>query len=245
MLSKAENRPVSTSLTQEVKQTVLGWLRDGKYPPGSRLPSVPEMVRQLDVSRTVIREALHSLVGMNLIEIRPGLGCFVNHIPSDLVLNADVVASLLGMEAIVEVVAARRIIEGAVARQVALSATDDDFEDIEESLRQIERTVGKDAAMFSATPAFHVAVARATHNKILEKIVSSFNLLMAAGGALIERHDTRPHYRIAEYESHRKLLEALRTRDPDIAQRAMEDHVGETLSMLMEISGSTKQATAV
>ncbi len=244
MLSTTENRPVSTSLTQEVKQTVLGWLRDGKYPPGSRLPSVPEMVKQLDVSRTVIREALHSLVGMNLVEIRPGLGCFVNHIPSDLVLNADVVAALLGMEAIIEVVAARRIIEGAVARQVALSATEEDFEDIEESLRQIERTVGKEGAMFSATPAFHVAVARATHNKILEKIVSSFNLLMAAGGALIERHDPRPQYRIAEYESHRKLLEALRTGDPDMAQRAMEDHIGETLAMLMEISANTKPATA-
>ena len=98
--------------------------------------------------------------------------------------------------------------------------------------------------MFSATPAFHVAVARATHNKILEEIVSSFNLLMAAGGALIERHDSHPQCRMAEYESHRKLLEALRTRDPEIAQRAIEDHVGQTLSMLMEISADSKPATA-
>ena len=239
MLSTTGSRPVSTSLTEAVKQTVLGWLRDGKYRAGSRLPSVPEMVSQLNVSRTVVREALHSLVGMNLIEIRPGLGCFVNHIPSDLVLNADVVAALLGMDAIIEVVAARRIIEGAVARQVALSATDSDFADIEESLRQIERSVGRDGAMFSATPSFHVAIARATHNKILEKIVSSFNLLMAAGGALIERHNPTPEYRLAEYESHRQLFEALRTRDPETAQRAMEDHVGQTLSMLREIAANT------
>ncbi len=244
MLSTSENRQASISLTEEVKQTLLGWLRDGKYPPGSRLPSVPEMVKQLDVSRTVIREALHSLVGMNLIEIRPGLGCFVNHIPSDLVLNADVVSALLGMDAIVEVVAARRIIEGAVARQVALFATEDDFEDIEDSLRQIERAVGKDGAMFSATPAFHVAIARATHNKVLEKIVSSFNLLMAAGGALIERHNPGREYRVAEYESHKKLLETLRTRDPEFAQRSMEDHVGLTLSMLTEINSNNLSVPA-
>src|SRR5713101_4676224 len=94
--------------TEKIQETILGWIRDAKYPSGSQLPSVPELVRKLEVSRTVIREALQALVGMNLIELRPGLGCFVKSVPSDLVVNADVLASLLGMEAIVEVVAARK-----------------------------------------------------------------------------------------------------------------------------------------
>ncbi len=238
MLLRTATSPISKSLTQEVKQTLLGWLRDGKYPAGSRLPSVPELVERLGVSRTVVREALQSLVGMSLIEIRPGLGCFVNHIPSELVLNADVIAALLGMDAIAEVVAARRLIEGAVARQVALNAKPEDFEEIEEALRQIERAVGKDRPMFNVTPAFHVAVARATGNKVLEKIVASFHLLMAAGGALIESQSPTQEYRLEEYQSHRRLLEALRTGDPDVAQHAMESHIGQTLSALNEITAS-------
>jgi GntR family transcriptional repressor for pyruvate dehydrogenase complex len=231
-LTTAETGARAQSLTQDVKDILLGWIRDGKYPPGSQLPSVPELVEKLKVSRTVVREALQSLVGMNLIKMRPGLGCFVTSIPSELVVNADVLASLLGIEAITEVVAARRIIEGGVARLAAVTATEEDFEEMEEILRKIERAATKNQPMYSLTPQFHVAVARATHNKVLEKIVSSFNLLMASGGALIERENVGSQYRREEYESHRRLFEALRTRDPEKAQHEMEHHVGATNDML-------------
>lgn len=231
-----ESNAHAKSLTQDVKEKLLGWIRDGKYPPGTQLPSVPDLVRQLEVSRTVVREALQSLVGMNLIEMRPGLGCFVKSIPSDLVVNADILASLLGMEAIVEVVAARKAIEGAVARLAAVTAAEEDFEEMEEILRKIERAAKKNQPMYSLTPQFHIAVARATHNKVLEKIVSSFNLLMAAGGQLIERDNVGYQYRIGEYESHRELFEALKSRDPDRAQHVMEEHVTETLDHLQKVS---------
>src|SRR5262249_5494400 len=122
-------------------------------------------------------------------------------------------------EAITEVAAARRVIESGVARLAATTATEEDFEAMEEVLRKIERTASRNQPMYSITPQFHVAVARATHNKVLEKIVSSFNLLMASGGAVIERDNVGYQYRLDEYESHRRLYEALRSRDPDRAAR--------------------------
>ncbi len=233
---QVEALPQRKRLTEDVKETLLGWIRDGKFPSGSQLPSVPELVKKLDVSRTVIREALQALVGMSLVEIRPGLGCFIKSVPSDLVVNADVLASLLGMEAIIEVVAARRVIESGVARLAAVTATEEDFEEIEEILRKIERAAKRRQPLYSLTPQFHIAVARATHNKVLEKIVSSFNLLMASGGALIESEKLSAEYSLSEYESHRELYEALRTRDPDHAQQVMEAHVTATHDALKEIS---------
>ncbi len=226
------------SLTSDVQDILLGWIRDGKYPPGSQLPSVPELVRQLDVSRTVVREALQALVGMNLVEMQPGRGCYIKSIPSELVVNADVMASLLGIEAIAEVAAARRVIESGVARLAATTATDEDFEAMEEALRKIERAASRNQPMYSVTPQFHVAVARATHNKVLEKIVSSFNLLMASGGAVIERGNVGYQYRLDEYASHRRLYEAIRSHDPDRAAHEMEDHVGDTVSRLNEIANN-------
>jgi len=71
---------------------------------------------------------------------------------------------------------------------------------------------------------------------VLEKIVSSFNLLMASGGALIESEKLSAEYSLSEYESHRELYEALRTRDPDHAQQVMEAHVMATHDALKEIS---------
>ncbi len=228
--------PTSRSLTHNVRDTMLGWIRDGKFPAGTQLPSVPDLVRQFQVSRTVVREALQALSGMNLIEIRPGLGCFVKSIPSDLVVNADVLASLLGREAIAEVVAARKVIEGGVARLAAVTATEEDLERLEEILRKIERAARRGQPMYSLTPLFHIAIATATHNQVLEKVVSSFNMVMASGGALIERENKNPDYGMAEYLAHAELFDAIRSRDPERAQRTMEAHVTQTLDALDQLS---------
>jgi GntR family transcriptional regulator, transcriptional repressor for pyruvate dehydrogenase complex len=225
----------SRSLTHNVRDTMLGWIRDGKFAAGTQLPSVPDLVRQFKVSRTVVREALQALSGMNLIEIRPGLGCFVKSIPSDLVVNADVLASLLDREAITDVVAARKVIEGGVARLAAVTATEEDIERLEEILHRIERAAVRGQPMYNLTPLFHIAIAAATHNQVLEKVVSSFNLVMASGGALIERENKDPDYRNNEYLSHVELFDAICSRDPERAQRTMEAHVTQTLDALEQL----------
>lgn len=81
--------PSAKTLTRDVKEVLLGWIRDGKYPPGSQIPSVPDLVHKLEVSRTVVREALQALVGMNLVSVRPGIGCFVNSVPPEFIVNSE------------------------------------------------------------------------------------------------------------------------------------------------------------
>jgi GntR family transcriptional regulator, transcriptional repressor for pyruvate dehydrogenase complex len=223
------------NLTQDVREMLLGWIREGNYPAGSQLPSVPELVSRLSVSRTVVREALQSLVGMNLIEMRPGLGCFVKSVSPDLFVNPDLMAALLDMDTLIQVAEARRAIESAVARVAAVTATQDDFDEIAAILFRIERLSKKNQPMYTVTPAFHVAIARATHNAVMESVVSSFNTLMKQAGAVIEREQPGSAYRIGEYESHRQLLDVLESRDPTQAALEMETHITKTVDALREI----------
>jgi GntR family transcriptional repressor for pyruvate dehydrogenase complex len=224
-----------------VKEIMLDWIRQGKYPPGSQLPSVPELVNRLEVSRTVVREALQSLVGMNFIEIRAGLGCYVKTIPPDLIVNADVMAALIDMDTLIQVAMARKAIEGAVAKLAATAATADDFEEMEAILVRIEKLAKKNQPMYSITPEFHVAVAHATHNKVLESVVASFNLLMATAGEIIEREEVGYQYRIGEYNSHQELYKVLKLRNPARAQVAMEEHVQKTVDALQRVQAGTKK----
>lgn len=226
------------SLTRDVQETLLGWIREGRYPPGSQLPSVPELVRQLEVSRTVVREALQSVVGMNLVELRAGLGCFVKNVRPELVVNADIIGSLLDIHGLIEVAIARKVIEGGVARLAAVTATDEDFETLEDVLVRIERQERKDQPTFSVTPSFHIAVAGAAHNPVLGKIVSSFNSLMAQAGQIIEDGEYSHVFRGSEYASHLRLYNVLKTRDPEAAQREMEDHITRTIRTLEQIRDS-------
>jgi GntR family transcriptional repressor for pyruvate dehydrogenase complex len=229
------------SLTRDVKDVLLDWIRQGKYPSGSQLPSVQDLVARLDVSRTVVREAMQSLVGMGFVEFRPGIGCFVKTIPPELIVNADVMAALIDLNTLIEVARARKIIEAAVARQATIEATEEDFEEIESVLGKIERMAKKNQPMYSITPEFHVAVARAAHNEVLVKVIASFNSLMAAAGELIERNAVGYAYRVAEYESHRDLYRVIRKRDPQLTHFEMEAHVQQTVDILLEIQSRPAQ----
>lgn len=231
--------------TSDVKEIILNWIRQGKYPPGSQLPSVPELVSRLEVSRTVVREALQTLAGMNFIEIRAGLGCFVKSIRSSLIVNADVMAALIDMDTLIEVAIARKAIEGSVARLAATDATADDFEAIEIVLERIKRQSTKNQPMYTVTPEFHVAVAQATHNQVLKSVVSSFNLLMVTAGEVIERDEIGYEYRIGEYQSHLDLFSVLKRRNADLAQLAMQEHVQKTVDALERVRARRQQKTTL
>jgi DNA-binding FadR family transcriptional regulator len=51
---------------------------DGEYPPGSRLPTEPELCERLDVSRATLREAMKSLPPRGVVRIEERRGGFVN-----------------------------------------------------------------------------------------------------------------------------------------------------------------------
>ena len=227
-------QPQPGNLTSDVKGVLLGWIRDGDYPPGSRLPSVPQLVDQLGVSRTVIREALQALVGMHLIVMRPGIGCFVRSVPAELIANADVIAALIDRETMRHVLGARKVLEGAIAAAAAVMATEQDFRDIQDSVSNICTAAARNDAVHPLAPLFHVAVARATHNPVLESVIVSFNALMRNTGELLEAASVE-HYREQECISHRQLLEVLRSRDPEAARAAFSDHIQETIDELGEL----------
>ena len=68
------------TLSTQTLDQMIGWLKDGTFKPGGKLPSQNELVEQFGISRTGIREALQMMAVLNLIEIKPGLGCFVKRV---------------------------------------------------------------------------------------------------------------------------------------------------------------------
>jgi GntR family transcriptional regulator, transcriptional repressor for pyruvate dehydrogenase complex len=222
---------VPPSLTGDVKGTLLDWIRSGQYPPGSRLPSVPALVEQLGVSRTVVREALQALVGMGLIDMRPGMGSFVRSIPAEMIVNADVMAVLIDTQTLKHVVNARKVLESGIAALAVVEATEEDFAAMEAVVDKLATAAALQQPVYLLSPTFHLEVARATHNPMLESVIASFNGLMSKTGRLLEAQGG-PEHRAHEYTSHRDLLRILRRRDPEAARTAMAMHIQETMDAL-------------
>ena len=83
------------TLTNIVSAKLAASILDGTLPPGSRLPPERELMSQMEVSRSTIREALKSLEESALIESRPGVGWFVKVISDS---NVAKIRELAGQE---------------------------------------------------------------------------------------------------------------------------------------------------
>ncbi|MEO8118215.1 MAG: FadR/GntR family transcriptional regulator [Rhodoferax sp.] len=72
-----ENRTRIKSQPQRVVDGVYERIQNGALKPGDRVPPEPELMREFDVSRTVVREAMSRLQASGLVETRHGIGTFV------------------------------------------------------------------------------------------------------------------------------------------------------------------------
>src|SRR5581483_8597573 len=87
VLERLENRPLATKVRDTILQAILEQRFDG-----GRLPSEDELAAMLNVSRTTIRTALHSLEQDGIVTRRRALGTTVNqHIAPDLVALQNLV----------------------------------------------------------------------------------------------------------------------------------------------------------
>ena len=71
-------RPITKArLSEAAMQQIQKLIADRGMSPGDKLPSERELVQQLEISRSSVREALRMLEIMGLVQVKPGRGAFV------------------------------------------------------------------------------------------------------------------------------------------------------------------------
>ena len=199
-------------------------LRDGVYRPGDRLRE-EEIGRELNVSRTPIREALGRLQSKRLIE------------PSG---TKGLVVRTLDMTEVLELYAMREILEGAAARLAAQHASPSEFEALEDLLTAFEAHLDDAAEMARLNRLFHNGIIRAARNRYLETVLDELQdgigLLGATTFSVAERPDTA-------VTEHRAMFDAIRERASDRAERLAAAHIREALRArlkLLNAAGSSR-----
>ncbi|MGA3227596.1 MAG: FadR/GntR family transcriptional regulator [Acidobacteriaceae bacterium] len=214
------------SLSTQTLDQLIGWLKDGTFKAGGKLPSQNELVEYFGVSRTGIREALQMMAVLNLIEIKPGLGCFVKRVSPEYIIHADVLSILLDKESVMEVIEARKLVESGIAALAAERALPEDYWRMEDVLIAIDRSIQKNESIAVISTEFHCALAEASHNAVLAKLVRSFTQLMAKAGQLLEDSiEDLGKFKRHELKSHQELFHVIKQRDPEKSRKAMIDHI--------------------
>ena len=220
--------PLQTLEPQRLYRQIAGQLRvligKGEFEPGARLPAERDLAKQLGVSRPSVREALIALEVEGLVEVRTGSGVFVlggtNRRIATLPRPA---ANDWGP---LELIRARRVIEGEIAALAAREAKRKHLTAIRAAIGQMREDTARGMAPTTADRAFHMAIAEAAGNAVLLDTVKTF--WNARRGPLFERlgdwFENVPSWRTAVAE-HESIEAALRAHDPEAARAAMHAHL--------------------
>ena len=214
------------SLAQTVLDQLLARIRDGSIRPGNRLPGEYELMRQLKVGRSSVREALRGLITMGLVETKTGRGAIVRtNVPNPF---EHLQARRLSIEqlqkwAILDLLEVRESLEGQAAQLAAERATPTEVAAIARCAREIEKQIAEGRTYFRANSQFHFAVARASHNSVLSESVRHL-----IGEVRLYRERLMrelPGMRDRDVSEHRAILKAIQDRDPKRARRVMIQHL--------------------
>ncbi|HIP76927.1 MAG TPA: FadR family transcriptional regulator [Kiloniellaceae bacterium] len=223
-------------LYQQVAAQLAELIRQGEWGLGERLPPERDLAGTLGVSRPVVREAMIALELSNIVEIRPGAGTYVasaNGLHS-LWLQSDLDTGPSPFD----LISARRIIEGETAAMAATMAGAAELAGLEEAIAKMERDIEAGTQVISNQEdgdlLFHMRLAAATRNSVMESIVQQLweGMRRPMFAAISDRAQLPRNARRAAGE-HRVILEQVRARDPDGARRAMQDHLDRVASLLL------------
>jgi DNA-binding FadR family transcriptional regulator len=210
-------------LYQAVAEQIAEMIRANEYRPGNRLPTERDLVRQLGVSRPVIREAMIALEIAGLVEVRSGSGVYVRAATSPAALTAtDAVSSEIGP---FDLFAARLAVEGEVAAVAAENATADDLAEMAAAIEQMRLAAQTGRSTKPANQRFHLALVVAAKNPVLLKVVNLIWAEMPKRGPIWATLDARRRVRPTRVTEHELILRAITERDPDNARAATRAHL--------------------
>jgi len=221
----ADLEPVrKTKVYAEVAAQIQRLIADGRLKPGDRLPPERELAEVFGVSRSSVRDAIRVLETQGLVEPRHGEGTVVRQIPVDAIVRALADALTPTKGATADLFDMRKILEPPLARAAAYRATPDDVRALEEILERQARRVRAGEIAIEEDNAFHYLIATAAKNQVVLRTIDVVMDLLRESRV---RSLQGPGRSEKSLEGHRRILDAIRRRDPEGAAEQMRAHIEE------------------
>ena len=211
-------------LSQEIVGQIREFICDGILKPGDRLPAERELAERLEVSRSSLREAMRALELQGLVVSRPGAGTFVSAESLDTLLSMMSASMNHERETLNEIFEVRHLLEPQIAVLAAERATTEDIELMEKALDEQEAQISMGETGVQGDTAFHFALAQATRNSALVKVISTIADILRESRDQSLQTPGRPQRSLT---SHRHVLDMIRRKDAEGARAAMEYHLSD------------------
>jgi GntR family transcriptional repressor for pyruvate dehydrogenase complex len=204
-------------------------LIDRKLKPGDKLPTQRALAAMFKVTPGSVKDAVRRLELMGLVEPRSGRGTtvresaaeFVIVRPKGLLHNPQLLSQLLDF---------RKILEPPLAARAAREATPVEVAEIERIVQLQGRRIKRGEPAIDEDANFHYAIAVASHNSVVLQLLNMLMDLLRESRQRSLQVEGRPAKSVA---GHRRILAAIKKRDPSAAESAMLTHLREIEAILL------------
>ncbi|MGF9564540.1 FadR/GntR family transcriptional regulator [Neorhizobium sp. JUb45] len=221
----ARRQKLSDRIVTSLRQDFLS----GQVEIGHKLPTETQLADNFDVSRTVVREAIATLVADGLVETRQGAGIFVlGHQRSSTPLPITTKDPSNNISHALNVLEVRIALEMESAALAATRRSASQEAQIQERFFEFEHLLKRGEPTGAADFAFHRAIAEATNNAFYVEVLDSL------GSRTIPCDVTSPYatedvlsftYQAGLQREHLEILNAISAGDAAAARDAMRAHL--------------------
>jgi GntR family transcriptional repressor for pyruvate dehydrogenase complex len=211
-----------TKVYHEIVEQIRELISAGRIKPGDRLPPERELAELFKASRNSVRDAIRVLEQMGLIESRQGDGTYVRSVSAEELAEPLALMLLQSRTQMRELWEVRRVLEPAIAGFAASRITDEELDELDLILEAQARKVESGFAALEEDTAFHYGIAEAARNTVMLRTLDTLvDLLRQSRERRLQPHDRRTR----SLAGHKRILTALRDRDPEAARSAMLSHL--------------------
>lgn len=202
-------------LYEQVVEQIKNMIVQGIYQKGDLLPSEKELIEMTGVSRITVREALRLLNEAGVIETHKGKGSFVLVDGSEL-LGGDEAGDNCYREQFIDSTNMRILLEPAVVREIAATATDEELAQIASCISGKGYEDGE----------FHRLIIAAAHNPVLLAWFDQLNSMETSPTIRRLVPPVRQKSFAAKIAGqHQNISDALTARNGEFAYFYMKEHL--------------------
>ncbi len=208
-------------LSQSVADNILSMITiEKRFSVGDKLPNELDLSEELNVSRTTLREAIRILVALDILEIQRGKGTYVKENAFKKQQDIEQLSNIkVNAKDLYEM---RLIFEPEAAYYAALRATDSEIKRILEFGKKVEKEINNHQDRTDDEHSFHKAIAQATHNEFMNKLMPILYQAISKGVYLSLQSDKAIEDTLND---HRMIMEFLEQRNAEGSKNAMKIHI--------------------
>ena len=205
---------------------------DGKFPPGSKLPNEIELSKMFNINRATLRVAIRILVTRGILEIKRGKGTFVrndfNPEKAVLAANDEFVPNEAAVKDLYEM---RMVIEPEAAYFATQRGSEKEIKNIIKIGMVLEQKLIDNVERVKEEQEFHKAIAKATHNEYINKIMP---ILVRDMGKAVRVSFSIEELREETIRDHKLIMDFMQRRDAEGAKAAMRLHMVHAIKLITE-----------